>query len=269
MTIRNHSCPECRQTNVSQSRREFLATVGAGVAWTAACRGSELIGAAPPAAKPCETLVKALYDSLAAQQKKIVCFDWDYLDPDRGLLRTRVSNNWRITPPAVKSDFYTADQQAMIRAVFQSMIEPAWHERFDRQLQDDTGGFGNRQSIALFGRPQEGKFEFVLTGRHMTLRCDGNSAEHVAFGGPIFYGHAAGGNNEKPDHPGNVFWPQAVAANEVFKLLDGRQRELALVDRRPRKVMCPSVAPAASSREYPLLSSPGIRRTRSRKSSPN
>lgn len=47
----------------------------------------------------------------------------------------------------------------------------------------------------------------MLTGRHMTVRCDGNSAEHVAFGGPIFYGHAASGFNEKPDHPGNVFWP--------------------------------------------------------------
>ena len=56
-----------------------------------------------------------------------------------------------------------------------------------------------------------------MTGRHMTLRCDGNSTEHVAFGGPIFYGHAASGFNEKADHPGNVFWPQALAANKVYE----------------------------------------------------
>jgi hypothetical protein len=50
----------------------------------------------------------------------------------------------------------------------------------------------------------------------------------AAFGGPIFYGHAAESFNEKPDHPGNVYWYQAVRANEVFKMLDGKQREVAL-----------------------------------------
>jgi hypothetical protein len=72
-----------------------------------------------------------------------------------------------------------------------------------------------------------------MTGRHLTIRCDGDSAEHVAFGGPIFYGHAAQGFDEKPDHPGNVFWPQALKANEIFKMLDGKQREQALVRDMP------------------------------------
>ena len=44
-----------------------------------------------------ETAVQALYDSLTETQKKEVCFDWDFMDPKRGLLRTRVSNNWHIT----------------------------------------------------------------------------------------------------------------------------------------------------------------------------
>jgi hypothetical protein len=69
----------------------------------------------------------------------------------------------------------------------------------------------------------------------MTLRCDGDSAEHVAFGGPIFYGHDAAGDTEEPNHPGNVFWSQAVAANGVFGMLDGRQRSEALVDTLPRE----------------------------------
>ncbi len=101
-------------------------------------------------------------------------------------------------------------------------------------MEDDAGGYGEEQSIAMFGKPGE-KFEFVMTGRHMTLRCDGNSTEHVAFGGPIFYGHAAQGFNEKPNHPGNVFWPQALAANKVYEMLDGKQREKALVDKLPRE----------------------------------
>jgi hypothetical protein len=70
-----------------------------------------------------------------------------------------------------------------------------------------------------------------MTGRHMTIRCDGNSADHVAFGGPIFYGHAAQGFNEKATHPGNVFWPQAQAANKLYQMLDGKQQKQALLTR--------------------------------------
>jgi hypothetical protein len=95
------------------------------------------------------------------------------------------------------------------------------------------GGFDGC-SIALFGEPGTGKFEFVLTGRHVTRRCDGDSVAGAAFGGPIFYGHAAEGFNEKPDHPGNVYWYQAKRANELFQALDGKQRKLALrSDARP------------------------------------
>jgi hypothetical protein len=102
-------------------------------------------------------------------------------------------------------------------------------------MEDDCGGFGHEQSIALLGEPGSGQFQFLLTGRHMTLRCDGDAAEHVAFGGPIFYGHDAGGFNEGADHKGNVFWPQAVAANKVFAMLDGKQRAAALVAPLPKE----------------------------------
>jgi hypothetical protein len=104
-----------------------------------------------------------------------------------------------------------------------------------KQLRDDSGGkpWGTHQSIAIFGKPGDAKFEFVLTGRHQTLRADGNSEASVAFGGPIFYGHAAEDFNEKPDHPGNVFWPQALEANKVFKMLDGKQQAKALVAKSP------------------------------------
>jgi hypothetical protein len=72
-----------------------------------------------------------------------------------------------------------------------------------------------------------------MTGRHLTIRCDGNSQEHMAFGGPIFYGHAAQGFNEAKDHPGNVYWHQALAANKLFEMLDGKQRKEALILNAP------------------------------------
>ena len=180
-----------------------------------------------------ESLVKSLFDSLSPQQRQVVCFDWDYTSKDWGLLRTRVANNWKITKPTILSDFYNKDQRELVRAIFEGLLDPAWHKRFDKQLQDDMGGWGKGQSLAIFGTPGSQKFEFVLTGRHTTLRCDGNTQEHVAFGGPIFYGHAANTDDEGPDHPGNVFWEQALAANDVYKMLDGKQRKMAEVAESP------------------------------------
>ena len=211
------------------SRRDFLA----GAAATLAARG--VVRAEAPAAVTSETLAARLHASLAPAQRKAVCFPWDYRHPKFGLLRTRVGNNWNATEPEIASDFFTKDQQRLVREVFEGLVDPAWHERFDRQMEDDCGGFGHGQSLALIGEPGSGTFQFLLTGRHMTLRCDGDSAEHVAFGGPIFYGHDAGGFNEEKDHPGNVFWPQALAANGVFAMLDGKQRAAALVDKLPRE----------------------------------
>jgi len=182
-----------------------------------------------------ETLAGRLHASLSEAQRKQVCFGWDHVHPKFGLLRTRVGNNWNVTEPEVKGDFFSKDQQQLIREIFEQLVDPAWHERYDRQLEDDTGGFGHGQSIALLGEPGSGRFQFLLTGRHVTLRCDGDSAEHVAFGGPIFYGHDTGGGTEDAAHTGNVFWPQAVAANGVFAMLDGRQRQLAMVAKTPRE----------------------------------
>jgi len=217
----------------SLPRRQFLAGAAAGS--IAALTGPGRLIADETPRKTAETLAQMLHASLAAEQRREVCVPWDYVHPKFGLLRTRVGNNWMATRPAVAGDFFTPDQQRLIRDVFEALIEPDWHARFDKQLEDDTGGFGHDQSIALIGEPGSGRFQFLLTGRHMTLRCDGDSADHVAFGGPIFYGHDAGGFNEEAGHKGNVFWPQAVAANGVYEMLDGRQRALALVETLPKE----------------------------------
>lgn len=212
-------------------RREFLKLAGS---LALAATGVPLLARRSVAAEPVktpETLVKVLYDTFTKSQKEQVCFGWDHVDAKRGLLRTRIENNWKITKPSIKSEFYTAEQQDLIRQIFLGMTHRDWHKRFDLQLEDDVGGFGNGQSIAIFGQPGTNQFEFVLASRHMTLRCDGNSAEHVAFGGPILYAHEGEGLYEKPTHPGNVFWPQALAANALYDMFNGKQRSQALVTR--------------------------------------
>ncbi len=219
-------------------RRAFLRQVGSGAA--AAAVASVLPGRTPAAPTPSsasETAVKALYDSLTDDQRRVICFDWNHTTKNRGLLRTFVSNNWFVTEPRIRSDFYTKKQQDLIHDIFKGLVNPEWYPRFLKQLKDDTGGkpWGADQSIALFGRPGDDRFEFVITGRHHTLRADGNSEAHVAFGGPIFYGHAAENFNEKPDHPGNVFWPQALEANKVYQMLDPEQRRRVLVTESPHE----------------------------------
>ncbi len=214
------------------SRRTFLKTTGAGAVlaagWSPGAAWAEKAASPQP-----ESLVSTLYQSLNEKQLQAICFGWDHVDKQRGLLRTRVANNWKITDKNVTSSFYTADQQDMIRAIFEGLIAPDWHARYDQQMDDDCGGWGDH-SIAIFGNPGEDKFELVLTGRHTTLRCDGNSADHVAFGGPIFYGHAPE-DEESREHSGNVFWEQAVEANKVYQMLDGKQREMAKFAKTPRE----------------------------------
>jgi hypothetical protein len=116
----------------------------------------------------------------------------------------------------------------MIEEAFRGLHNPEFIEKVMYHVQEDAGGLGH-YSVALFGTPGTGKFEFVLAGRHCTVRCDGDSVEGVAFGGPIFYGHASMNFNEAPDHPKNVYWYQAKRANQVFQALNGKQREVALL----------------------------------------
>jgi hypothetical protein len=235
------TCPDCGTPEVN--RRHFLKTsaitaaalsgVSALPSWAVAKDTAET-GSTAAKSSP-ESLVKVLYESFTPKQKEELCFEWDHQDKKRGLLRTFVANNWQITEPSLNDDYFTKDQRVIVRDIFKGIINPDWVKRIDKQLEDDAGGFGNEQSIAIFGKPGDGKFEFVMTGRHMTLRCDGNSADSVAFGGPIFYGHAANGFNEDASHKGNVYWPQALAANKIFTLLDSKQQAEALVDKLPRE----------------------------------
>jgi len=129
------------------SRREFLKTAGA-LALVAA--GGPMLAAEPEKAKSTpESLVKLLYETFTAKQKKDVCFAWDFVEKERGLLRTRLENNWKITSPSIKSSYYTGDQRQLIRKIFEGMTNPAWHERWDLQLKGDVGGFGQNQSLAI------------------------------------------------------------------------------------------------------------------------
>jgi len=204
----------------SFSRRRFLQTSLAGAA---ALSAAPLL-AAPTPKSASETLAAQLFKTLTPEQRAAVCFPFTHE------LRSRVDNNWHITKPTLDK-FFSRDQQALVTELFLKLHSPEYADTVFKQVQHDSGkaGFMGGSSVGFFGEPGKGGFEFVLTGRHCTRRCDGDSVAGAAFGGPIFYGHAAQGFNEKPDHPGNAYWYQARRANEVFNALNGKQRELALL----------------------------------------
>ncbi|HEX8204409.1 MAG TPA: DUF3500 domain-containing protein [Isosphaeraceae bacterium] len=224
---RPNDCPDCAE---GISRRDFVKTVG-----TAAVVGGlypllgsprRAVAAAARAAAPkgaAETAAKRFYDSLSAEQRKAICFPFDHP------LRKRINANWAITEMTIEDDL-TKEQQELAREIFRGVTSHDGYERFLKQMDEDQGGFGSYH-VAVFGEPGSGQFEWELTGRHVTIRADGDSVEGAAFGGPIVYGHGAGDSTK--GLPGNVFYYQTQKANEVFKALDGKQRERALVPQAP------------------------------------
>jgi len=232
-----------RHANESTSRREFIkssAAAALGGALASTTPGGLAASASAPTAA--EQAVKAFHDSLSDLQKKEVCFDWDYRvdikygrkpltipDPNGILLRTHVSNAWLITPHLIGDPFYSDEQRALIMEILKAILSPGWPEKLVQQAEDDTGkAWGGDQSLAIFGTPGSGKFQCVITGFHLTLRAGSDPAAQAAFGGAITHGHQPSGFYEKAGHPGNIFWPQAQVANQVYQILDGQQRTQAL-----------------------------------------
>jgi hypothetical protein len=215
--LSDQTCPDC----TSLSRRDFMLATGTAAAVASLpLVGGHTASAAPTRDSDAEGAVRRLFDSLSDEQKKVVALPFD----DK--LRLKVNPNWKITKASVGT-FFDKDQQETVREVFRGVTSGDGYERFLRQMDDDSGGF-DKYAVAIFGDPNSGPFEFELTGRHHTIRADGNSVPGAAFGGPIVYGHSKKGNS-----PQNLFSYQTKRANEVFKALDGDQRSKALLENAP------------------------------------
>ncbi len=230
----SHDCPDCG----SVDRRDFLKAVS-GIALAGAATSSlwTLPGAyaAPSPTSAAETTVGRFYNSLSDEQRKTICFSFS--DP----LRQKVNANWHITKPTVGNDFYNADQRKLIDEIVRNVTSPDGYERLKKQMEFDSGGI-NDYSIAVFGEPGKSAFEWELTGRHLTLRADGNSVDKAAFGGPIVYGHG------EEDPKANLFYYQTKQVNEVFHALDANQAKQALVEKAPNEA---AVALQGDSGKFP------------------
>jgi len=169
--------------------------------------------------------VKEFYGTLSDSQRKTLCFPFDHE------LRRNISANWHITKPRIADDFFTDQQRGIIRQIVKGVTSEDGFERLLKQTEDDDGGL-EFYSVAVFGEPGDGKFEFELTGRHLTLRADGDSVDRAAFGGPIVYGH---GLEDNPSE--NLYHYQTLQTNRVFSALDENQRKAALLKSSPKEAV--------------------------------
>lgn len=205
-------------------RRNFVKMGGAAIAGAASTVlfDARFAHAGPTSTSAAETAVGQLYVSLSDQQKKAICRPFDHKD------RRRISANWHITETTIGDDLFSKQQKTLIDQIVRNVTSEDGYQRFIRQMDEDDGGMES-YSIAIFGEPGAGKFQWEMTGRHLTMRADGDSVDKAAFGGPIVYGHG------EEDPKENLFHYQTQKANEVFQALDAKQAGLALLKKAPKE----------------------------------
>jgi len=212
------------QANPNQTigRRAFVQALG-GASALMALGGRKLaasVFAGPSPSSAAETAVTEFYETLSDEQLTQIALPFNHK------LQSRVGANWHITDPVIGDDFFSDKQRTLINQVVRGITSDEGYDRLKQQMDDDAGGL-EEFSVAVFGEPGQGEFQFELTGRHLTLRADGNSVDKAAFGGPIVYGH---GEEEVTD---NMYYNQTQQANKVFQALDADQATKALVTNSP------------------------------------
>lgn len=204
------------------SRRDFMKQLGgAAVAVGATGHFVHVANGSPTRNSAAETAVTRFYDSLTDSQRKVICLPFDHP------LRTKINANWHVVKPTI-GDVFTDEQRQSVLEIVREVTTEDGYERLLEQMEDDASGI-DAYSCAVFGDPSTDQFEWELTGRHLTLRADGNSVANRAFGGPLVYGHG------EEDAKHNLFYYQTKKANEVFQALDAPQAKLALVEKAPKE----------------------------------
>lgn len=219
MMDRNYSKTDSDDRRLA--RRTFVKLGGAAVAGAASASllDSRFVHSAT-APSSAETVVGELYESLSEKQKTAIWRPFDHQD------RQKINPNWHITKATIGSDLFSKQQRTMIDQIVRNITSTDGYQRLLQQMEEDDGGMDS-YSIALFGKPGTDQFQFEMTGRHLTMRADGNREDKAAFGGPIVYGHG----EEVPED--NLFFYQTKKANEVFAALDAEQAKLALLKKAP------------------------------------
>jgi hypothetical protein len=238
-------CPECADgpeplDTPELDRRDFLRAAGgaagllalgaAGAVPAVARAAEDKPKAAAKAAKPAEALVRELYDTLSDDQKKQIVLPWNAGAKDgRGRPLRLGMYNSAIQNKKI-GEVYTRPQQELIERILKAISSGEdGYRRISRNGTFDGSGSLRGCGATIFGEPDgDKKYSWVFAGHHLTVRCDGNSEEGAAFGGPMYYGHSPNGYS-----PRNIFNYQTRSVLSVFDALSEAQRKKAIVPGTP------------------------------------
>ena len=231
------TCPDCEQPPVatpSLARRDFLRVMGvsaAAVAVGSVTPVTPLARAAKARAEKqvaTEQLIFELAGTLSSDQKGKLVQPFDKTEKN-GMLSRHAMNNAPVGKSVIGQE-YTAKQVELLDRIFRSIANgEEGYERLSRDGGFDNSGDFKSIGALIYGEPAQGKkFSLVFSGHHLTIRCDGNSEEGAAFGGPLYYGHSPNGYNER-----NVFNYQTKSVQELFAALNEKQRTSATLDGSP------------------------------------
>lgn len=235
--VESQFCPECEgafdyPAPPSVDRRDFLRLASAG---TVAVAAGSVARAESPAVKkprPAEEMVRELFSTLDDSQKKRIVLPYNHgagKDGKGGKL-TRLGMYNAAFGGTKLEDVYTKPQIELVERIVKAMSNGDDGYRLVSRggTWDNTQKF-SRTGAHIFGDPA-GKepWAFMFSGHHLTIRCDGNFSDGVAFGGPIYYGHTPYGYSDA-----NLFYYQTKSVLSVFEALDGKQREKAVVKGSP------------------------------------
>jgi hypothetical protein len=217
-------------------RRAFLAGAGAGAGLLVA-RGlgisprglREARGASP------EALLRALALSLTPRQRELLVLPADH--PTR-----QVANTTAVIERPHLGTLLSPAQRALAAQLCASMLSEPGRAAFAGTFAVE--GRLDGCVLALYGEPESGRAQAVLSGGHVQLRGGSESADGEAFGGAIAYGHQIG--NQRWRVEGNSFAPHGDAANRVYASLAADERARAILPEPPHELVLQAQGPGGA-----------------------
>jgi len=220
------SCPECEH-GPQFGRRDFIRVLGAS-AVAAALPMSPLAKARAAREEKqakAEQLVFELFSTMDAEQKTKLVFPWNQARGKDPLPARLMTGNAAVKGSEIGLA-YNKKQVELLDKIFHAIGNgEEGYKQLSRNGRFDNSNDFESISAIVYGEAAEGKkFSLVFTGHHLTVRCDGNSEEATAFGGPLYYGHSPSGYATN-----NVFHKQTEAATELFRALDKEAKKVAVM----------------------------------------
>ncbi len=221
-------CPDC-VTPPTMARRDFIRVLGTTAAVAVVGGLTPLQKATAARAEKqaqAEAMIFELFKSMDADQKKKLVRAWDHgIANGKGNAARLLTHNGADGKSRIGEE-YKKPQIELLDKIFRAIANgEEGYKQLSRNGRFDNSNDFETIGALIYGEPVEGKkFSLVFCGHHITVRCDGNSEEKTAFGGPLYYGHTPNGYSTT-----NVFNKQTKSATELYGALNADQRKVAVV----------------------------------------